>query len=429
MRSLQGFRDSGVERVYLEVTAENQGAIRLYERLGFRTVKDRLQGRRGLLFLLRFRASPSGETTGSRSSATCGPGEARIGWRRCRRAENMIHTYQFNSGLALLAEPMDWLESAAFTILVPAGCIHEPPDRCGLSGFTCEMVLRGAGERDSRPVHQRPGLPRCGTKRGSGRIPHAFRRRHAGRQPSGGAWDLSGRAPRPATSRRTTRSRTPGDGPGVASRRGRAGSEGDAPSSGAALSRPLGAGRARETSRRSKRSPSTTSAPISKVPTNPRAPFLEWPAESTGSPSRKRSANSSATGLPARALRLWRLLGRRPTPIWTTTPIRPTLALAYRSVPYRSDDYFLAWGAVGVLSGGMSARLFTEVRERRGLCYSVYATHHTLRDCRGRLLLCRNERRASPGNARRDPSANCAGWPTAWRNRNWTGSRRGSRAP
>ena len=39
LRSLHGFRDSGVERVYLEVTAENQGAIRLYERLGFRTVK------------------------------------------------------------------------------------------------------------------------------------------------------------------------------------------------------------------------------------------------------------------------------------------------------------------------------------------------------------------------------------------------------
>ncbi|MFH1266997.1 MAG: insulinase family protein, partial [Planctomycetota bacterium] len=27
-----------------------------------------------------------------------------------------------------------------------------------------------------------------------------------------------------------------------------------------------------------------------------------------------------------------------------------------------------------------SARLFTEVRERRGLCYAVYGTYHTLRD-------------------------------------------------
>jgi predicted Zn-dependent peptidase len=31
------------------------------------------------------------------------------------------------------------------------------------------------------------------------------------------------------------------------------------------------------------------------------------------------------------------------------------------------------------LSGGMSARLFTEVRERRGLCYSVYASYNSLK--------------------------------------------------
>src|SRR5208283_2865460 len=31
----------------------------------------------------------------------------------------------------------------------------------------------------------------------------------------------------------------------------------------------------------------------------------------------------------------------------------------------------------------MSSRLFTEVRERRGLCYSVYASYHTLRDRAG----------------------------------------------
>jgi predicted Zn-dependent peptidase len=61
------------------------------------------------------------------------------------------------------------------------------------------------------------------------------------------------------------------------------------------------------------------------------------------------------------------------------------IGIAYPSVPYRHPDYFQAWGAVGVLSGGMSARLFTEVRERRGLCYSVYATLHTLRD-RGAVL-------------------------------------------
>ena len=38
-RALEGFRRAGLTRVYLEVTADNKGAIRLYQREGFRTVK------------------------------------------------------------------------------------------------------------------------------------------------------------------------------------------------------------------------------------------------------------------------------------------------------------------------------------------------------------------------------------------------------
>jgi mycothiol synthase len=39
VRSLVGFQRAGVRRVFLEVTSQNQGAIKLYERLGFRAVK------------------------------------------------------------------------------------------------------------------------------------------------------------------------------------------------------------------------------------------------------------------------------------------------------------------------------------------------------------------------------------------------------
>jgi len=35
-QSLEGFREHGLRRVFLEVTSHNVGAIRLYERLGFR---------------------------------------------------------------------------------------------------------------------------------------------------------------------------------------------------------------------------------------------------------------------------------------------------------------------------------------------------------------------------------------------------------
>jgi ribosomal protein S18 acetylase RimI-like enzyme len=37
--ALLGFRQAGINRVYLEVTSQNDGAIRLYRRLGFVTLK------------------------------------------------------------------------------------------------------------------------------------------------------------------------------------------------------------------------------------------------------------------------------------------------------------------------------------------------------------------------------------------------------
>jgi hypothetical protein len=39
MKALEGFRGAGLQRAFLEVTAQNAGAVRLYKRLGFRTVK------------------------------------------------------------------------------------------------------------------------------------------------------------------------------------------------------------------------------------------------------------------------------------------------------------------------------------------------------------------------------------------------------
>jgi ribosomal protein S18 acetylase RimI-like enzyme len=38
-RSLRGFQEAGLDQAYLEVTAQNVGAVRLYERLGFETVR------------------------------------------------------------------------------------------------------------------------------------------------------------------------------------------------------------------------------------------------------------------------------------------------------------------------------------------------------------------------------------------------------
>jgi len=56
------------------------------------------------------------------------------------------------------------------------------------------------------------------------------------------------------------------------------------------------------------------------------------------------------------------------------------IGVAYASIPETDPEYYVARMAVEILSGGMSGRLFTEVREKRGLCYSVSAGYSSLKD-------------------------------------------------
>src|SRR3954469_22478366 len=61
-----------------------------------------------------------------------------------------ILSHKLENGMVVVGEPTRGVESAAFTFLAPAGCCYEPPERAGLASLTCEMMLRGAGPRDSR---------------------------------------------------------------------------------------------------------------------------------------------------------------------------------------------------------------------------------------------------------------------------------------
>jgi predicted Zn-dependent peptidase len=76
----------------------------------------------------------------------------------------------------------------------------------------------------------------------------------------------------------------------------------------------------------------------------------------------------------------------KPEPTFDTAPAGPQhdhimhdseqthIAIAYRGPVFSDPDYYAAWAATSVLGHGMSSRLFTEVREKRGLCYSVSAS-------------------------------------------------------
>lgn len=56
------------------------------------------------------------------------------------------------------------------------------------------------------------------------------------------------------------------------------------------------------------------------------------------------------------------------------------IALAFDAPPEGSVDSMLERIAINVLSGGTSSRLFTEVRQKRALCYSVSASYGASRD-------------------------------------------------
>ena len=56
------------------------------------------------------------------------------------------------------------------------------------------------------------------------------------------------------------------------------------------------------------------------------------------------------------------------------------VCLGVRSRPIADPDRYVLMVLSTVLGGGMSSRLFTEVRERRGLAYYVFATNHAYTD-------------------------------------------------
>jgi len=290
-----------------------------------------------------------------------------------------IHSHVYENGLVLVAEPMMSVESAAFTLLVPAGCCYDPADRSGLAALTAEMSLRGAGNRDGRAfIHD---LENLGVDRSE-----SVSAAHIG---YGGAMLAENLLP--ALDIYVDLLRVPhlpaehfDAGRLVVLQELRAIQDEPAQQVMIELRRrqyPDPFGRPSQGDERA-----IVAADIGEVRRHfkqhyrPNGAILgvagrfDWEALRDAIGSRlgdwPRHAVARVAEYPRRERRAHLPLESNQTQI----------GIGYASVPYRHPDYFLAWGAVGVLSGGMSSRLFTEVRERRGLCYSVYASLHTQRD-------------------------------------------------
>lgn len=295
-----------------------------------------------------------------------------------------IYDHTFDNGLTLLGEEMPWLESAAFAFIVPAGAIHDPAHRLGLSNLTCDMLQRGSGDRSSREFVE--ALERLGVDRSS-----SVSLTHSNFSGATLAANLL-----PAISLHAD-----------------------------LLRRPLLPVQQLEEARQVCFQELRAVEDDLAHRTLERVRQLQYPAP-WGSAVQGQVDHVQAITLedvtshyercygPSNAILSvagkldWSALREHVGELFSDWKAKPDasieettiagthdhiahdsnqthLAIAYPSVPYRHEDYYQARAAVGVLSDGMSSRLFTEVREKEGLCYTIYATVNTLRD-RGSVL-------------------------------------------
>ncbi|MFG0255484.1 MAG: M16 family metallopeptidase [Rhodopirellula sp. JB053] len=54
------------------------------------------------------------------------------------------------------------------------------------------------------------------------------------------------------------------------------------------------------------------------------------------------------------------------------------IGFSFDNIPYGAPEYFVMRAGIGILSDGMSSRLFDRVREQHGLCYSIWANTHSM---------------------------------------------------
>lgn len=293
--------------------------------------------------------------------------------------DQRLFQHTFPNGLTLLAERMDHVRSATAYFIVPAGFTHDPAERLGTATVLAEMLVRGAGRRDSKQLAL--ALDNLGADRGESAGPYNMTLSAgtlARNLPAMLAIyaDILRRPHLPDDELEAAQSLALEDLIGLE----------DSPPEMVMLELkaryfppPLNRNRYGTAEGIEALTPKTlrshyenrfrANGAIISV-----AGAVNWPALREQVGELFGDWTGGATPLPSVA---------QHTPQSAHIPKdtqQTQIAIAYPSAPFGDPDFYAARGAIGVLSGGMSARLFTEVREKRGLCYSVSASHDTLRD-------------------------------------------------
>ncbi|MCI0684718.1 MAG: insulinase family protein [Gemmataceae bacterium] len=290
-----------------------------------------------------------------------------------------IYHHTFDNGLTLLAERMDHVRSAALNFLVPAGCVYDPDNEVGVASVLSEMITRGAGERDSRALSL--ALDNLGVDRDEsvGQLHQRFwGATLASNIPAALEIyaDILRRPHLPKDELEPVRALALQDLQAL---------QDDYKSMVMVELRrrhwPLPLGRDRRgTPQTLKR---ITPASVRKHYERTFGPQgmivsvagnIDWPR--LKDQIERLFGDWQAPASPA--LKLTKAVNGRGHVAKDTAQTQ--IAIAYPSVPFGHPDYYAAQGAVQVLSGGMGSRLFTEVREKRNLCYAVWASYQTFKD-------------------------------------------------
>lgn len=294
-------------------------------------------------------------------------------------SQQNIFSHHLSNGMTIVGEVMPWLESAAFSFSVPAGCQYDDTERLGLANFVCDMVQRGCGELDSRAYIEK--LESLGIDYSS--TASVYHTHFSGAMPSEKLYDAfavyADMLQRPWLPEDQVE-----DGRQVCFQEVRA-IEDDL------AQRVMLQIRLRQYGEPRGRWSQGSMESVSAITHQDIKKFYEQHYR----PNRlilSVAGNIQWEELVGVIESLFSDWNEKPEPeIQVQQQQRGIhhipfesqqshIGVACTSIPYSHPDYFLARGAVGVLSDGMSSRLFSEIREKRGLCYSVFASLHSITD-------------------------------------------------
>ncbi len=285
--------------------------------------------------------------------------------------------HTFENGLVLLGEKMPGMKSVAMTLLVPAGVSSDPAGRVGVSVVLSDLVLRGAGQRDSRALTDH--LDYLGLQRSS--TVGVYHTRFG----AAGVGDKVLEA-LPAYGDILLRPQLPDEGFDAAKD--------------LSLQSLTGIDDDPRQKLLIKLREQYYPSPLGRNSMGIQGDIEALTVEETRKEHARRYVGSGAilavagdVDFDKYRLAVGKHLGQlRKSPVAELPRVSAAggykfeeqqseqthIGIAYPSIPETHADYYTVRMAVEVLSGGMSGRLFTEVREKRGLCYSVWAGYSSL---------------------------------------------------